>query len=490
MIYPRPRSMQNRPPRNWVSRLFLWISLCVAVPVQAAPDDDVYREFAATSYRVRVRLHWGDSPRLGREFRAACGREIQTRIKRSTGDFWRLGLSEDDRLQPVSETTLARLEGPPVDAPASDGKIIIVTVRETDGHYRLAAREWDRITEIWSATAEARVTERSAIAPCIHRLVAAVFQPLYAVTHVDRSELELVTVGGEIIPPDPDFSPFRDNAVARPVIIYKNRDQQVEQIQTLPLTYIKIGESERAWTQAAIISAYPAPLGGSRRSRVEIWALGGRPVLTQTSVKLTQWNEPSRVLMGHRVQVVPKWFVRDEAVAKMAELLTDRRGTITVSPEEAIPIVWLNVWSGEALLARVPFAPGWSESEVLELPDDSIRLRVEGELDRLRGDLIADVARRSIYHIRMLDAAKRGDKSEAYRLIDELRKLTSKSEYELRLQRIRAGGANESRRAGNRVSEMRITSACDRLRAVLDRYLDLDKEAQVIEEVDALLKIN
>lgn len=455
-----------------------------------ADDDDLYRELATSRYSVQLRLHWADSPRLGPEFRGKCATEIRSRVYRSTGSFWALSVVEDDSLQPVSEARLRSISGVPVAAKSTYQKIMLVTIRETEGIYRLAAREWDRTTQIWSATAESTITERELIPPTIHRLVADVFRPLYAISTIDRSDLELITFGGEMIPPDPDFSPFRENAFARPVIIYKNREQEIEKIQALPLTYIKIEEHDRAWTKAKIISAYPAPLGGNRRSRVELWALGGRPILNQTTVKLTRWDKPSRVLMGHRIQVIPKWFVRDEGISEPNELLSDRQGLVTISPDGDFPVVWLYVWSGEALLSRVPFAPGETETEQLELPDDSIRLRVEGELDRLRGDLIADVARRAILQIRMIDAAKKGDKSEAYRLIDELRKLTTKAEYELRLQRIQAGGMNESRKSGNRVSEMRIKSSCDRLITVLDRYLDLDKEAQTIEEVDALLKIN
>ncbi|HUG19238.1 MAG TPA: hypothetical protein VMM56_09695 [Planctomycetaceae bacterium] len=467
-----------------------FLGLSAVAPALGDTDDDLYREIASSRYSVQIRMHWADSPRLGTEFRAKCESEIRARLARSTGAFWALSLVEDDSLQPVSESALQAISGPPVAAKSAYDKIMLATIRETEGTYRLAAREWDRTTQIWSATAKATITERSLISSTVHRLVADVFQPLHAISTIDRSDLELVTFGGEIVPPDADFSPFRENAIARPVIIYKNREQQIEKIQALPLTYIKIGEHDRAWTKASIISAYPAPLGGNRRSRVELWALGGRPILQQTNVKLTLWNEPLRVLMGHRIQVIPKWFVRDEAISEPGELLSDRQGLVTISPVSNIPVVWLNVWSGEALLARIPFVPGWTETEQLELPDDSIRLQVEGELDRLRGDLIADVARRAILQIRMLDAAKKGDKSEAYRLIDELRKLTTKAEYELRLQRIQAGGMNDSRKSGNRVSEMRIKSSCDRLKIVLNRYLDLDKEAQTIEEVDALLKIN
>ena len=54
---------------------------------------------------------------------------------------------------------------------------------------------------------------------------------------------------------------------------------------------------------------------------------------------------------------------------------------VTLQVKEGLPTVWLYVYSGKALLARVPYAPGLRPVETVELPDDSIRLRVEGELD-------------------------------------------------------------------------------------------------------------
>ena len=132
--------------------------------------------------------------------------------------------------------------------------------------------------------------------------------------------------------------------------------------------------------------------------------------------------------------------------------------------------MWLYVWSGEALLARVPYAPGWEPVTELALPDDTIRLRVEGELERLKGDCRK---RRPPFGISRqgLQSAKLGDKNETTKFLGKLYELPGKADFQRPLGFIRTAGLRDAKAARQRGAEVRIARSLLPLEDVIRNYL-------------------
>jgi len=463
----------------------LWVLLAARLP--ASEEDLLYRDLAPQPYTVRIHLQWSPSIRLSPAAKDRVVSDLQHLLLRSVGAFWSLDIQQNGPL-PVAEVELLRERDFPLDYDVAR-KTYLVVVEQDGVQWKLGAREGDHTTSQWSATAEETLDDPRLLALTLHHMIGRVFQPLYRISQIDRDKIDLIAVGGEWSIADEAFDVAAEDRLARPVIIYRNRQNKIEQIQSLPLTYLSLGDRDRARITSRLISAYPAPLGSGRKSRVELWALGGRPLYERTGVTLVLQANPSQVLMGHRVVVQCKRFVKDEVQAEPIELLSDRHGRLEVGQVAGYPAVWLYVWSGEALLARIPFVPGWNERETLSLPDDSVRLRVEGELDRLRTDLVADVSGRAINRILLLKAAKTKDRTEIDRLKEVRHSLPTEQDYQRRLEKILTGGVRDAEAGGSRVAVMRIRKDCDVMQKVIYRFLDPDRDQELMSEVDALLKL-
>lgn len=465
----------------------LFLVLFIAERSRASDEDLLYRELAPKPYDVQIRMQWGPTLRLPPDDKQEIVGDLQELLRRSVGSFWSIHIQQGGPL-PVADLKLLRHGTFPLEHQVAR-KTFLVVVEAESGQWQLGVREGDHTTSQWSAMAEEIVEDRRLLASTLHRMIGRVFQPLYRIASIDRDRLDLIAVGGEWSISDESFNAFPEAGLARPVIVYRGREKEIQQIQILPLTYLSLDSRDRARITSRVISAYPAPLGSGRQSRVELWALGGKPLFSATELTLVLQGNSSRVLMGHRVVVQSKRFLKAETETEPLELLSDRHGRLSVETVEGFPVVWLYVWSGEALLARVPFVPGWNQRETLSLPDDSVRLRVEGELDRLRSDLVADVSRRAINRILLLAAAQAKDRDEVDRLKAERRSLPDEETYQDRLELILTGGVVDSEQIRSRVSVMRIRKSCDVMQKVIFRFLDPDRDRELETEVEALMKL-
>lgn len=452
----------------------------------ASEEDLIYREIATLKYDVQIELNWEQNPEWSEDFRKAIQSDLNNRMQRSVKDSWTLTISNSflngqsvASLTDNSKTLLKHKR---------TAKIFVVTLTHQAEEITIAVREGDQTTQQWSLVRHQKIDDNRFLAATLHRLIGESFRPVYQISQIQRDQIGMIAIAGEWTLDDPLFSCFRPRGLARPVILYRDRDQQLQQVQTLPLTYLSLDSRSRARITSRLLSAFPAPLGRGRSNRVSLWALGERPLSQPTSVKLVMQGAPDQVLMGHRVVIQPKRLPKEEATGEPKELLSDRQGQLSVSALNGEELVWLYVWSGEAILARVPFVPGWAEQEILNLPDDSDRLKVEGELERLRTDLVADVSRRAISRIRILQAAKQGDADLTSRLKIRHDALPGRQSYQSRLEIIQEKGIRASLKSGNRIAASRIEKACEQMQSVINRFLNPDRDVELKEEADTLLK--
>lgn len=455
--------------------------------LHATEDDILYRELAPSRYIVDLHLHWDHSPLRSERQRNLITDQLRQRLKASVAGSWQFQIHQQG---PLSEPKLSALrawdQSPPQKLAV---KTFLITIQTRNDETLLGVREGDHTTQRWSPVFHDTIQHDRYLATTLHRLIGEAFQPLYRVTSINRQQIGTIALAGEWTLPEEQFSCYRSNALARPILIYRNRDDKIQDIQSLPLTYLSFENRERGRVSATLISAFPAPLGSGRSKRVEIWALGGQPLEEPTAVTLTQQRDSSQVLMGHRVVVQPKRFLKAEETGEPVELLSDRNGVVSISAIHGEQLVWLYVWSGEALLARVPFVPGWSETEVLSLPDDSERLRVEGKLERLRASLITDVSRRAISRIRILQAASQKEEDLVSRRLQAHDQIPGRDFYLSELALIENIGVRAAEASGNRVAAARIKKSCSEMKTVINRFLNPDRDVELKEEAASLLKL-
>ncbi|MBD3676427.1 MAG: hypothetical protein HUJ26_23190 [Planctomycetaceae bacterium] len=455
--------------------------------VRADEDDLLYRDLAPLRYDVKLQLHWERSVRRTEQQKDALTKQLRQHLQASVSGSWKFEIQQQGPLPQADLATLRNWDGPLSQQLGT--KTFLITIESRNGETVLGVREGDHTTRQWGHVYHGTIQHDRYLATMLHRLIGQAFQPLYRITQIERTQIEMIALAGEWTLPESLFSCFRPHGLARPALIYRNRDNEIQEIQMLPLTYLSLESRERGRISARLISAFPAPLGSGRSKRVEIWGLGGNPAPQSTSVKLVLQTDPSQVLMGHRVVVQPKRYLKDEAAGEPVELLSDRLGIVQISAIDEQQLVWLYVWSGEALLARVPFVPGWSDRESLSLPDDAERLRVEGELERLRAELIADVSRRAISRIRVLQAASTKDEDQVSRRLAAHNDLPGRAFYLSKLSLIETIGVREAEAARNRAAVARIKRSCSEMKTVINRFLNPDRDVELREEAQSLLKL-
>lgn len=454
-----------------------------------ASDGSAKRELPLDQkpYRVKLWLTFDADPMLNERTCAAVVVETQLRIQRSLGGMWQLDCEQDaSRVRPARSTGLQRLEpdGLRREFPEQAwDKVLFITVHHVGGAYRLAGREWDTRGRDLSDTRSGMTRERRELSEAIYRLAVALFRPILEVTDVDRDEILLRLQAGEYPAPDPDAAQVRPTDIIRPFVRYRDKELVVQRIQFLPSTYIVVTEVERGWVRGILVSGLRLSLSGRSRRRIDQLGMRERPLYETTRVRFVLRADPSKKLIGHEVRVYGKVRATEETEAEPLELVTDRDGSIALPVDPQHSLQWIYIQSGEELLARVPFAAGLVATETLELLDDSIRLDVEGEIKMLEGQLIDTFARRSVLMAMALAKAKEADQTGADQLVDQLQNVRGLDYFQEQLTRIRSSGLSRARDAGDRIAESRIRKMCDRLQAIVNRYLGEDAMREFREKL-------
>ena len=228
-----------------------------------------------------------------------------------------------------------------------------------------------------------------------------------------------------------------------------------------------------------------SPLAGSRR-RVELMGIAARPLLSETELTLVPRVDPLNPLVGHRVDVMDRFPTVDDPVEDRLTLLTDRRGVIVVPADSDAPLRHVLVHSGGAVLASVPFIPGLERRTTLELPDDTARLSVEGELQMMEDDLIDVVASRAVIMSRARGAARGGRWDDVDGFLDELDELPTFEQFDQRLTAVRVPARQTARELRDRIAESRIVRLCREFREVAETRLSADIIREFHTEMDEL----
>lgn len=400
-------------------------------------------------YRVRITVAFDEHPSLTARVRHDILAELATWVDRTFGEMWIAVVDENRWLAPENEEGLSRLTWASLETQLADKELDKAFVLCISGHgsvLQVCGREWDRMTQQLSVRQERMVADRRALTDELGVLIRNLFRPLVLVESADAGACRVRVRAGEFPAADPSAEQLAKGNFFLPLMRFFNKDREVTQIQTIPWTYLLVESGDRGRGQCSIHTGLRAPVGKNSK-RVEYWAIGMRPAFPETRIRLTPHNNPTKPLIGYQVNVYerqtllpvqqaspdaanpsgdqsstpaakaseatksdqaesgkelpkPAGPLLDTPFKKVLELVTDRRGCVNVPLNPEKPLIWLYVSSGGNLLGRFPFIPGVAQSITAELPDDSLRLQIESQLELLRAELIDSVARRALLFAR------------------------------------------------------------------------------------------
>ena len=440
-------------------------------------------------YRVRVSVAFANSTALLPGYRKSVLSDLRQLIVRGYGSVWNAEVVENTWIAPASDVGLNRL------APdallerfpgAKPGKItgfdkVIYVAVEADGpRIRMSAREWDARSQRIGPLERRATFQRRDVARQALLLLSDVFRPTLMVESFDGWDVEFKIQAGAFRTPDESLRQVKVGDVILPYFRYLDRPKIVRRIQSFDWTYVIVDQVSDSHAAGSLVSAYfRNPLGTGRRRRVDIYAQRVRIRMPESRLKMVYQTDETKPLIGYNIHLVWKRYPRDEADKPPEKQFSGRDGFVTVKVDKKQPVAWVYVYSGTALLARVPYVPGLSSEETVALPDDSIRLAVEGQLDLLQGRLIDVVARRATlmalaqkaYDDKKLTKAERDKKvAEKFKQIDELPGI---SQFEADLNAIREPAVGAATRLGNRFAVIRIRRMATRVEKLIKRHLDM-----------------
>jgi hypothetical protein len=290
---------------------------------------------------------------------------------------------------------------------------------------------------------------------------------------------------GEFPPADPQAAQFQPGDLLMPVFRYSDRQRQVRSIRPIDWTFFQVQTIDRGRLELSLISAYRNALPQTRR-RVQLLGIRVRPQLDSTTVVVLPRGSRQNPLAGARCELMNSNPKSNETAAEKIPLTTDRAGRLHVPADAAYTLRFLQIYSGTALLARVPIVPGMVPFLELEVPDDRARLSVEGEVELLEVKLVDIVATREVLMTRTRTAAEQNRFEDVDKFLQELRALPTFENYRAQIDTLRIQAVDAAQQAQDRVAEARIKRLCTGITELASKHLDAQRLADFEDEIRSL----
>jgi len=473
-------------------------------------------------YKVIVEIGYDGNETNSRNVRAAFTEEIRKGLTRMYGAMWDAEIRASEWFVPASPDRLERMVETELqaryDASATE-KVLLIAVAGNNGEYQIGCREFDtRVQELSPLRAE-QTQDSQSVGNVACRLARDSFRPILLLSgpSIDKTELEFQLQAGTLIPPDPSATQIMEGDVLRTFLrqLDRRNPKKIKLLQRLDLCYVRVTSfdeelradavsaedqavrvegteddpsavyTDNGHVRGVLISHGAVPFGGRGRSMEQI-GLRQRPSASKSSVRLVLQSRPDRPLICFRVDKVAKLRQTDVNEAPGVRMLSDRNGDIEISVDPMNPTFWLYVYSGSALLARVPYAPGLIPQDSMKLPDDSVRLGVEGELYLLRDQLVDMVAQKAVYMSLARKAAGEGNVSALETAIGQLDALPGQKRFEEQLNQIKTDAVTKAKQQRNPGAQKKVETLCGKMGESLTLFFAADKRVKDAQELEKL----
>ncbi len=473
-----------------------WIAGIVAILLFSHGDRGVAQDAVTVTpieyvpYSVAVQVSLPENPDAHIADAAAWLSELQAAIIRRAGPRWALTVQRDSqaawsRPSAWRDLNAAKASKLVTDNPADF--IYLVQLSSTGGTLSGEVRVWEPLVSVLSPLRKATAVDSRELPEQVAQAVWELFRPRGHWQKIDDAQARLrVQAAG--LGTDSALPPLLDvGEVFNPWIVLRKRDQSVDRIVPQSWTYLIAETLIDGRGQARIVSGLRNPLTLKPRGRVEFVAIAARPQWSETTITFRRQSSPPEVLAAHETQWYADQFpIDEEHPPKVARQLTDRFGKMTLQKMPEARLGWLTITSGSQLLARLPIVPGEEHQREVMLPDDSLRLQVEGQLQLVQSDLVSFVATRTALIAITRASAKKSDWEAVDARLKQLNLLPSPQSFLDRVNAIRVAAVAKARSAKDRTTEQRVSRMTDDTAELVKRYLNDDKLAVLKEEVAEL----
>ncbi len=503
--------------KTWQLLILIWSILLLPNSVSvaqttatASSQSNQPQHISLRPYRVRIEIAYAPDSRLPHSSQKKIRQQLELNIDCSIGEKWTLtdnvkekntpikngaGIYENDWLSLASEIGLQRLNSEDILKRYPDlsfDKLFLITVEQDGIGHLISGREFDTASQHLSHLSTKTTYSQSLLSQTIFESLRDLFSSVISIESVNNDQVIVSEQASQYLTPDPTIGTLHKNNYFTPFFRYLNRDREVKNIQFIPWTYLVLEEINRKYATCFISSGLRGILNGSRR-RVETRAILVKPKYPQTNLSLIPRGTSSQTAAGMKVQLSllnPQEVRQRQIEAKklkelkktpppesqnyiLDEYLTNRSGTISLKTDPQHPLIWLYVRSGKSLVANVPYIPGIDRNIKIQIPDDRIRLSVEGELAVLNGELIESVASLSMKMSRIRKWAKSNDWKKVDAAITELESgISPKRIFQEKLNVIQVTAVKKAQAQKNRSAQSRIASLCRETSGRIDRFLD------------------
>ena len=475
-------------------------------PTEAeAPEKEDPLPFNVRPYKVIVTVGFEYDCLTSSSVRSKIIVEIEEAVERMYGRMWDPVVEESLWLAPGNRQTLAGLDYEDLAEryPEQEvDKAFTITIQNAGNGLEICCRECDprihEMTPIYSET----IFDSSTIGSTTARLLRDTFRPCAMFERnipgeAGRMSMVLQMQAGEILPPDPSAVQVVEGDVLRPFIRQMERRSptKLQKLQAINLTYLKVLEIDREVSRGLITAFYlthlnPAlsPFGGKGKSQ-QHFAVRQRRTADESRVRLVLNSRADKPLVSHRLALAYQLHYKDEEDPNLpqVQLVSDRNGEVTIPVQEGHPTFWIRVYSGTSLLARVPYAPGLKPFDTIELPDDSVRLSVEGEIQLLSDDLIDAIALRGVLLARARKEADAGNTDAVKELFERYDSVPARDSFLERISNIRILAMDDAKK--KRVGTRGIETLCDGLQATVSSFFSDAKRAERTEEIQKIKQL-
>ncbi len=438
-------------------------------------------------YRVLVSVGFSAQPEFDNRFRAFTLKRLREQIDGQIGAMWQADIEMSPQLGAAGGAVLQEksilLSG--VYSASEYDKVFWLTVERVGSRYEIAGIEWDGAIRQPGPVLTQETRDSRRIDETMMAVMLEAFRPVALIEDVGDDTVVLIARAGELLPISESATQFRPGDYLAMSFRYLDRQRVVQRIQDIPWTFVRIDTIDRARLEATVISAFRQPIPQARR-RVEIAGLVLKVVHPETTLVINARGTPPEPLIASPVDVMDRFPTEEDAVEDRIRLVTDRFGSVAVPAFPESPLRFLMIHSGDQVLAKVPMIPGVSEQLQLEVPNDSPRLEVEGELSLLQGHLIDVVARGAVLMARASLSAKAGRWDEVDGFTRELDQLPELDDIQGQINTYQNIGVNEAQQLRDRVQEARIRRMCRELSELATRHLAPDRRQQFNEQMREL----
>lgn len=380
-------------------------------------------------YAVRIWIDAPPSPQLSPPMVRELAKRVQSRAEAVVGAPWSTTIEPmpraiRDRLPGTLEITAEQLKADAPEALTAD-KVMLVAIEPGLLGWNIASREFDCHTRQMGPLIRRAAGSTHEIPFAAWDALREAFVPIAKIEAVDGVKVVArLRAGGLVTKPSSPVLVNKDQAL-QPIVRRNDRGGEPAAktgIQALAWTLLAVESRDESLLACQLHSGYRGSLTARAGPRTERFALLVKPQFDATTLALRSRTGDGRPLSGYEI-----YTKRPDAEDVVHLGTSDWRGQIDL-PRGQADLTLILIRNGTQLLARLPIVPGQDERLVADLMDDDGRLQAEGAVAALYSRALDLVARREILANRFRARLKENKLDEAQKLLEDFRRLESRSD--------------------------------------------------------------